>query len=312
MLTYIIRQILYSILIILGVMTVTFFVIRVLPGDPSRIIQGQRSDVNTTAALRAEWKLDRPLPEQYWDFISRSFQGDLGKSFFFNRPVLDTLLEKMLPTFWLSITALFLSSIIGIAIGVVSAWKPYTFFDNSSMVVALLGISVPAFVMGHLLALIFSHWLGWFEGTGYFYKNGGFDIRFLVLPMIALAARPLSIIARITRSAMLDVMGQDYIRTARAKGVPIAKTVMWHGLRNALNPVITTISAWLAGTLAGTLFIEQIFGWPGIGQLAFDAVKQLDFPVIQGTVLFTAVVFVLINLLVDVLYALLDPKVRLS
>ncbi len=312
MLTYIIRQILYSILIILGVMTVTFFVIRVLPGDPSRIIQGQRSDVNTTAALRAEWKLDRPLPEQYWDFITRSFQGDLGKSFFFNRPVLDTLLEKMGPTAILSITALFLSSIIGIAIGVVSAWKPYTIFDNSSMVVALLGISVPAFVMGHVLALIFSHWLGWFEGTGYFFKNGNFDIRFLVLPMIALAARPLSIIARITRSAMLDVMGQDYIRTARAKGVHVASTVLRHGLRNALNPVITTISAWLAGTLAGTLFIEQIFGWPGIGQLAFDAVKQLDFPVIQGTVLFTAVVFVLINLLVDVLYALLDPKVRLS
>jgi len=312
MLTYVVRQVLYSILIILGVMTVTFIIIRVLPGDPARLMMGQRTDLQSVEALRRQWKLDRPLPEQYVDFMTRAFQGDLGKSFAFNRPVLETILERFGPTVILACSALLLSTIVGLAIGVVSATRPNTLFDNSSMVGALLGISVPSFVMGHVLALIFAKWLGWFEGTGYFFKNGSFDVRFLFLPMIALGARPLSIIARITRSSMLDIMSQDYVRTAKAKGLAATTVTLKYVLRNALNPVVTTISTWLAATLAGTLFIEQVFNWPGIGQLAYDAVIQLDFPVIQGTVLFTAVVFVVVNLVVDLMYALLDPKVRLG
>lgn len=293
-------------------MTVSFAVVRVLPGDPARLMLGQRADLQSVESLRKQWKLDQPIYVQYADFMVRAVQGDLGRSFSFNRPVLETILEKFPATAILSVSAMFVATILGILIGVMSAWKPYTIFDNTAMVIALLGISAPVFVTGLLLALVFGLWLKILPLSGYIFRGGGLHLQYLVLPMVALAARPLSIIARITRSSMLDILSQDYIRTARAKGLPIQKTILKHALRNALNPVVTTISAWLAATLAGTLFIEYIFYWYGLGQLAFEAVRQLDFPVIQGTVLFTAVVFVIVNFFVDVIYSLLDPKVRLS
>jgi len=313
MLTFIARQFIYSILIIFGVLTVTFVLVRVLPaGDPARLVSGQRTDIQTVESIRRLWKLDRPIYEQYLDFLGKALRGDLGRSFASNLDVRDTVLDRFPATALLAFTALAISTLLGIAIGVISAWKPYTAFDYSSMVIALFGISVPVFVLGLFLALVFNNWLGWLNGVGYIVNNGVVDLRFLILPVAALAARPLSIIAHITRSAMLDVLGQDYIRTARAKGLPMGATVLRHALRNALNPVVTTVSAWLAGTLAGTFFIESIFNWPGIGRLAYDAVLQLDFPMIQGTVLFTAVVFVAVNFIVDIVYSLLDPKVRLS
>lgn len=313
MLTFIIRQFIYSVLIIFGVITVTFILVRVLPaGDPARLVSGQRTDIQTVESIRRLWKLDRPIYEQYFDFLGKAVRGDLGRSFASNLDVRETILDRFPATALLAVTALAISTLLGIAIGVISAWKPYTIFDYSSMVIALLGISVPVFVLGLFLALVFNNWLGWLKGVGYIFNNGTLDLTFLILPVAALAARPLSIIARITRSAMLDVLSQDYIRTARAKGLPMGATILKHALRNALNPVVTTISAWLAGTLAGTFFIESIFNWPGIGRLAYDAVLQLDFPMIQGTVLFTAVVFVAVNFIVDIVYSLLDPKVRLS
>ena len=311
MLVFIIRSFLYSLLTIIGVMTVTFLVIRVLPGDPARLMLGQRADIQSIESLRKQLKLDQPLIVQYGDFMLKAATGDLGRSYAFNRPVLETILEKVPATAILAITALLIASIVGITIGVISAWKPYTAIDNSSMVLALLGYSTPVFVFG-LLLIIIATALDIYPGVGYMFRGDRIQIQYLVLPVIALAARPLSIIARITRSSMLDVLSQDYIRTARAKGVAASTTIIKHGLRNALNPVVTTISAWLAGTLAGTLFIEQIFNWPGIGQLAYDAVLQLDFPVIQGTVLIAAVVFVVVNFFVDIIYAILDPKVRLG
>lgn len=313
MLSYIIRQLVYSILIVFGVVTVTFVLIRVLPaGDPARLVAGQRTDLQTLESIRRAWKLDRPIYEQYLDYLGKVAQGDLGRSFASNLVVLDTILDHFPPTALLAFTALLIATLAGIAIGVISAWKPYTAFDNTAMVTALLGISVPVFVLGLTLAVVFSRWLQWFPGAGYITSRGYLDLSFLVLPMLALAARPLSIIARITRSSMLDVLSQDYIRTAQAKGLRSGVVILRHALRNALNPVVTTISAWMAGTLAGTFFIEQIFNWPGIGSLAFNAVMQLDFPMIQGTVLFTAVIFVIVNFVVDIIYSLLDPKVRLS
>jgi peptide/nickel transport system permease protein len=313
MLTFILRQFIYSILIIFGVITVTFVLVRVLPaGDPARLVSGQRTDIQTVESIRRLWKLDRPIYEQYLDFLWKALRGDLGRSFASNLDVRETVTDRFPATALLAVTALAISTLLGIAIGVISAWKPYTVFDYTSMVVALFGISVPVFVLGLFLALVFNNWLGWLNGVGYIFNNGSLDLRFLILPVAALAARPLSIIARITRSSMLDVLGQDYIRTARAKGLPMGSTILKHALRNALNPVVTTISAWLAGTLAGTFFIESIFNWPGIGRLAYDAVLQLDFPMIQGTVLFTAVVFVAVNFVVDIVYSLLDPKVRLG
>lgn len=312
MTTYIIRQFIYSIFIIFGVMTVTFVIIRLLPGDPARLILGQRADVQSIAALRKEWKLDQPIWVQYGDFIARTATGDLGRSFSFNRPVMETILDTLPKTAILAVSALVLSTIVGVLIGILSAWKPYTFFDNAAMIFALLGISVPVFVLGSVFVLVFIQKLRLIDSSGYIVEMGQLRLQRLILPMIALAARPLSIFARITRSSMLDALSQDYVRTARAKGVSEKKTVLVHAFRNALNPVVTTVSAWLAATLAGTFFIEQIFGWPGLGLLAYNAVLQLDFPVIQGVVLLTAIIFVIVNFLVDIVYSMLDPKVRLG
>lgn len=308
MATYIIRKLLYSILVLIGVITVTFCLMYVIPGDPARLMLGQRADIASIDAVRKQLGLDEPLYVQYGAFMLKAVQGDLGRSYSSNRDVLTTILDTFPATALLAVSALILSSIIGILIGVVSSVKPYTFADNLSMLVALFGISFPPFALGLIMALVFGAWLKWFPISGYI-NNG---MIYLVLPMLTLALRPLAIIARLTRSSMLDVLGQDYVRTARAKGVSEWKVIIRHALRNALNPVITTISAWLAALLGGTFFIEYIFNWPGIGLLAINSILSLDFPMIQGTVLFTAVIFIIVNMIVDVIYAFLDPKVKLS
>jgi len=306
--TYILRKLLYSILILLGVITVTFCLMYVIPGDPARLMLGQRADIASIDAVRKQLGLDDPMYIQYGRFIFKALQGDLGRSYSSNREVLKTIIQTFPATALLAVSALIISSLIGILIGVISAVKPYTLADNISMLVALFGISFPPFALGLIMALVFGAWLKWFPISGYI--NNGFA--YLVLPMLTLALRPLSIIARLTRSSMLDVLGQDYVRTARAKGINEWKVIIKHALRNALNPVITTISAWLAALLGGTFFIEYIFNWPGIGLLAINSILSLDFPMIQGTVLFTAVIFIIVNMVVDIIYAFLDPKVKLS
>jgi peptide/nickel transport system permease protein len=308
MATFIIRKLLYSILILLGVITVTFCLMYVIPGDPARLMLGQRADIASIEAVRKQLGLDDPLYVQYGRFLYKAVQGDLGRSYSSNREVLKTIVETFPATALLAVSALIISSIAGIIIGVISAVKPYTAADNVSMLLALFGISFPPFALGLIMALVFGSWLKLLPISGYI--NNGFA--YLILPMLTLALRPLSIIARLTRSSMLDVMGQDYVRTARAKGVSGWKVIIKHALRNALNPVITTISAWLAALLGGAFFIEYIFNWPGIGLLAINSILSLDFPMIQGTVLFTAVIFIIINMIVDIIYAFLDPKVKLS
>ena len=308
MLTYIIRKLSYSLLILFGVITVTFALMYVIPGDPARLMLGQRADVASIEAIRKQLGLDDPLYVQYFRFIGKALQGDLGRSYSSNRDVLKTILETFPATAILAVSSIILSTIIGILIGVISAVKPYSFRDNISMLFALFGISFPPFAFGLIMALVFGSLLKWFPISGYL-NNG---IIYLVLPMLTLALRPLAIIARLTRSSMLDVLGQDYVRTARAKGIGYWKVIIKHALRNALNPVVTTVSAWLAGLLGGAFFIEYIFNWPGIGLLAINSILSLDFPMIQGTVLFTAVIFIIINMLVDIVYAFLDPKVKLS
>ncbi len=310
--TYIVRQTLYALLIVLGVLTVTFLLIRVLPGDPTRIALGQRADAQAQEALRKAWKLDQPIYIQYADYVARAASGDLGRSFTTNRPVMESLLERLPRTAILALSAMILGALLGTAIGIVSATRPRTPFDNTSMVFALLGISVPVFVLGAVLQSIFSANLHWFDVRGYIFYRGDLHLNRIVLPLIALAARPLSIFARITRSSMLETLGQDYVRTARAKGLSERVTVFRHALRNALNPVVTTISAWFAATLAGTFFIELIFDWPGMGLFAFQAVLANDYPIIQGVVILTATIFVAINLIVDIIYSLIDPRVRLA
>lgn len=308
MLTYIVRKFFYSILILFGVITVTFLLMYVIPGDPARLMLGQRADVASIEAIRKQLGLDDPIYIQYVRFLGKAVQGDLGRSYSSNRDVLKTIIETFPATGILAVSSMIVSTIIGILIGVISAVKPYSLRDNFSMLFALFGISFPPFAFGLIMALVFGSWLKLFPISGYL-NNG---IIYLVMPMLTLALRPLAIIARLTRSSMLDVLSQDYVRTARAKGIGYWKVTIKHALRNALNPVVTTISAWLAGLLGGAFFIEYIFNWPGIGLLAINSILSLDFPMIQGTVLFTAVVFIIINMLVDIIYAFLDPKVKLS
>ena len=306
--SYIIRNLFYSVLIIIGVLTVTFCLLYILPGDPARMMLGQRADVASVEAVKEELGLNKPVYIQYLRFMGNAFQGDLGRSYSSNRQVVQTILEKLPATAILSLSALMISSILGVLIGIISATKQYTFIDNASMIFALFGISFPSFAFGLIMALVFGHLLKWFPISGYI--SGGWQ--YLVLPMLTLALRPLAITARISRSSMLDVMNMDYVRTAKAKGLSSKSVIFKHTLRNALNPVVTTISASLAATLSGVFFIEYIFNWPGIGLLAVDAIFKLDFPMIQGTVLFSAIIFVIINFFVDIIYAMLDPKVKLS
>ncbi|MCI0449307.1 MAG: ABC transporter permease [Chlorobi bacterium] len=308
MLTYVFRKLLYSVLILFGVITVTFSLMYVIPGDPARLMLGQRADIASIEAVRKQLGLDDPIYVQYGRFIVKAVQGDLGRSYSSNREVLKTIIETFPATALLAVSALIISSIVGILIGVISSVRPYTWADNISMLFALFGISFPPFAFGLIMALVFGAVLKWFPISGY--VNNG--LVYLVLPMLTLALRPLAIIARLTRSSMLDVLGQDFVRTARAKGVNEWKVIIKHALRNALNPVVTTVSAWLAALLGGAFFIEYIFNWPGIGLLAINSILSLDFPMIQGTVLFTAVIFIIVNMIVDIIYAFLDPKIKLS
>ncbi len=306
MATYILRKILYTVVVLIGVVAVTFFIRP--PGDPTRVLLGQRADEASVAAMREQLGLDRPLYEQMAIYMKNLLQGDLGTSIATQRSVSETIIERIPATALLALTSIAIATVLGILLGVIAAWRPNTWIDTLTMSTSLLGISLPEFVVGLLFVLVFGVALEWFPNSGYIDRG----IEHLVLPMITLAIRPLSIIARVTRSSMLDVLGQDYVRTARAKGLSDVRVFLHHALRNALNPVITTVSAWFAGLLAGTYFIEFIFNWPGIGLAAFNAIEKLDYPMIQGTVLFTAVIFVVVNTLADVIYGLVDPKVRFS
>lgn len=307
MFNYILKNIINSILIIFGVLSVSFVLTFLLPGDPAKMILGQRADEQSVKSVRAELGLDKPLHVQYANFLMRVIQGNLGKSYLTNRDVFETILEKLPATALLSFVAVLISSAFGIAIGVVSSIKPYSFKDYFFIMLSLFGISIPQFVLALVLVFIFGAKLKIFPIAGY--VNNGWI--YIVLPAIALALRPLAITARITRTSMLDELNKDYVRTARAKGLKEFNVVIKHALRNALNPVVTTLSSSLAATLGGVFFIEYIFNWPGIGSLALDSILKLDFPMIQGTILLSAVIFVIINLLVDILYAFIDPKVKL-
>jgi peptide/nickel transport system permease protein len=309
-LTYVARRVLHAVPILWGVLTVTFILMYVVPGDPARIMMGARADEETVKAIRAELGLDDPLPVQYGRFVSKAVRGNLGRSYFTNRDVVGEILHRVPATALLGCTAMFIAVSFGILVGVASAVRPYSLLDQSSMVLALIGISMPVFFLGLLLAWVFGYLLGWFPISGYAQSLS--QLQYLILPSLALAASPLALIARLTRSSMLEVLREDYVRTARAKGLDDRIVVFKHALKNALNPILTAASQSLAAVLAGSFFVEFIFNWPGIGLLAIDAINKYDFPMIQGTVLFDAAVFIVINILVDIGYALLDPRVKLG
>ncbi|MCO6465438.1 MAG: ABC transporter permease [Bradyrhizobiaceae bacterium] len=298
------RKLLYTLLVLLGVVLITFFVRP--PGDPARVALGQHADAKSVQAMQQQLGLDKPLPVQIFKYVTNLAQGDLGRSIVTGKPVMETIMERLPATALLAVSSMALATILGIVLGVFAAWKANSWIDTALMSTSLLGISLPSFVVGLLFILWFAVQREWFPISGYVDKGW----EYLVLPMITLAIRPLSVIARITRSSMLDVLGMDYVRTARAKGLSYISVFFKHALRNALNPVITTVSAWFAGLLAGTYFIELVFNWPGIGLATFNAIEKLDYPVIQGTVLVTALIFVATNVIADAVYTLIDPKVR--
>jgi peptide/nickel transport system permease protein len=308
MLRYLLGRLGYTVLMLLGVVTVSFFLVRAIPGDPARVMLGQRADEATLQALREQYGFNRPLYVQYWRYLERLVVGDLGRSIASNRLVLEIVLDRLPATALLATVAMVIATVLGIVLGVLSAVRANTWLDTATMALAQFGISLPSIVMAIFLMVLFGQVLPWFPIAGYVDRG----IEYLVLPAVTLGIRPLAIIARVTRSSMLEVLGQDYIRTARAKGLSRGRVIVVHALRNALNPVVTTVGTWFAGLLAGAYFVEYIFNWPGIGSAAFDAITKLDYPVIQGTVLFTAAVFVIVNFFSDVLYAMLDPRVELS
>lgn len=305
---YIIKNLLNSALIVFGVITVTYILTFQIPGDPVKLILGQRADEETVLNVKQELGLNDPVILQYANYLSKTIRLDLGKSYVTNRDVFNTILEKFPATAILGACAMLFASVLGLLFGIISAVKPYSFYDYSSISTALIGISIPQFVLALFMIFIFGTILNLFPVAGYL-DNG---ILFLFLPAVSLSLRPMAITARITRTSMTEILNKDYIRTARAKGVGELNIIFKHALKNALNPIVTSISASLASTLGGVFFIEYIFNWPGIGSLAMDSIMKLDFPMIQGTILFSAVLFVIINLAVDILYAVIDPKVKLG
>lgn len=347
MLGFIIRKFLYSLLVLIGVVMLVFFLFQGF-GDPSRLVMGQTGDSTTQANIRKELYLDQPRWKQFVFYLNdvspvcvhsseeiqkKGLRGIfiggkekfglkipyLRQSYQTKRDVWNVLMQALPGTLMLAVAAMFIAIMIGIPLGVLAAVKQNSWMDTSAIFSSIVGISAPSFFMGIIIAYVFGFVLS--DWTGLHISGNWFDIdevtgarkltlQNLILPAITLGIRPLAIITQLTRSAMLDVLDQDFIRTAYAKGLS-RRVVIWkHALRNALNPVITAVTGWFAELLAGAFFVEYIFGWQGIGKVTVDALEKLDYPVVMGSVLITAAFFILINILADVLYGLVDPRVR--
>ncbi|MEO8887212.1 MAG: ABC transporter permease [Mucilaginibacter sp.] len=352
MINYLLRKILYGLAVMLGVVVVVFFLFNILPVDPARMTQGQRADVQSLQAVRKEFGLDKPVSVQFayyindlspigihlntaaeqerygyvrlfniskqkvialkWPYLRRSYQT--------SKDVRSMLMEVVPNTLILALTAMIFAIIIGVFLGVISAVNQNTWIDKAAVAFSTLGISAPSFFAGIIIAWLFGFL--WSDYTGlnmsgslYSYdpfKGEVMTWKNLILPMITLGLRPLAIIVQLTRNAMLDVLGQDYIRTAKAKGLSNNAIIYRHALKNALNPVITAIANWFASLMAGSFFVEYVFGYNGLGKATVNALEMSDFPVIMGSILFIAFIFVVINILTDVIYVWVDPRVKLS
>ena len=307
MLTYILRRLGLMVLIMLGVSVITFSMMHLVPGDPAEVIAmeryGEEITAETIERVRAELGLDQPVPVQYFRWLTDVLQGDLGCSFRTDRPVLDEILSRLPATIQLALAGMLVALIIAIPVGIISATRQYSAVDNVSMFGALLGVSMPNFWLGLLLILFFSVHLGWLPVFG----RGG--IEHLILPALTLGTGMAAITTRLIRSSMLEVLGQDYIRTARSKGLKERVVIYKHALKNALIPVVTIVGLQFAALLEGAVIVEVIFAWPGIGRLLVDSIFARDFMLIQGCILFIAAMFVMVNLLVDISYAYLDPRI---
>ncbi len=359
MIRFILRRLFYGLLVLWGVVTIIFFLFNVLPGDPARMLLGQRSDVSSVEAITKDLGLDKPLGVQYIKFLNDlspiSFhnfskddgywyynESDYGKSFQIapisdgwivikapylrrsyqsRRHVSEIIAEAFPKTLLLALTSILIAMILGILLGIPAALTKDSALDRFLLVFSSFGMSIPSFFAAIIMAWLFAFVLADYTGLqmfGSLYTVDNYtgvkyiDLKNLILPAITLGIRPLAIVLSLTRSSLLDVLSQDYIRTAKAKGLSEFRVVIFHGLRNALNPVITAITGWFASLMAGAVFVEYVFDWKGIGVVIVDALEKYDLPVIMGSVLFISVVLILVNILVDIFYAVLDPRIRLS
>jgi peptide/nickel transport system permease protein/oligopeptide transport system permease protein len=293
--------------VLLGVTLAVFSMLFLVPGDPVKMMLAEFvTNPDQVARMRAQLHLDEPLPQQYARFVWNAVRGDLGTSMRSRRPVTREILENLPSTAQLALASMAVAVGLGVGLGLLAAVFRNSWLDVGSMLVALVGVSMPSFWLGLLLILLFSHFLGWLPATG------GGTLRHLVLPALTLGMIAAAIVARLTRSSMLEVLGQDYIRTARAKGLGRWTVVLRHGLKNALIPVVTIFGLQFGNLLAGAVIVETVFGRPGLGRLIVGGVLAKDFPLVQGTILFVAAAYVVINLLVDVAYAVFDPRIRLG
>ncbi len=308
MLSYLLKRIRYFIPTFLGITLITFFLMQALPGDPVQGMVGERATPETIERIRKELGHDRSLPVQYFGYLKLLAQGELGRSYYTNRKVSDDLLQKFPNTVKLALAAMLFASVIGIGLGVLAAVKRGTAWDRVIALISVGGISVPVFWLGLTLMLIFALYLRWLPPSG----MGNNDPRYLILPAITLGTFSLAYIARLTRSSMLESLSQPYIAAARAKGLKESTVVLKHALKNSLIPVITLIGLDLGSYLNGAVLTETVFGWDGLGRYALDGILKRDYPIIMGVVLFGAVIFVSMNLFVDIMYRFLDPRVRLK
>jgi peptide/nickel transport system permease protein len=358
MLRFVIKRLWYGLLVLLGVITIVFILFNILPGDPARMMLGQRADIASVEAINKDLGRDKPLyvqyfnflndisplsvhnaakPESYWYFDESKYSGSklisigqgglyikkpyLRRSYQSQRRVSEILTEAFPKTMLLAGVSILFALIFGVAIGVFIAVKKNVVIDKIALVFSVLGMSIPSFFAAILNAWIFAFVLVEFTGLNMFgslytvddYGRGEYlDLKNLILPAITLGIRPLAIVVELTRSSLLDVLSQDYIRTAKAKGLSKFRVIAKHALKNAMNPVITAVSGWFASLMAGAVFVEYVFDWKGVGVVIVDALEKYDFPVIMGAVLFISVILVIINIFVDIIYGFLDPRVRLT
>jgi len=312
MLSYLTGRVVSLVPVLFVVAVVVFLLIHVTPGDPARVLLGQDATPEQVQNLRHEMGLDRPLGVQFILWLGRAFHGDLGISLFQRIPVTADIIQHAGPTVTLSLMAITVSLLIGIPAGVVSAVFRNSWVDQGSLALAMLGAAVPSFWLGLSLIVVFAVNLGWLPSSGYRTPGEGFglSLHYLILPALALGLPNSSLIIRFTRSSLLDVIGNDYIRTARAKGVSERGVIFHHALRNALVPILTVVGLTFAALMGGAVVTETVFSLPGVGQLVVSSVLRRDYPVIQGVILMVATVYVMINLAVDLLYFLVDPRVK--
>ncbi|THB75375.1 MAG: ABC transporter permease [Gammaproteobacteria bacterium] len=305
MFKYILKKLIGATISIAGVVCLVFLLIHLVPGDPVEIMLGESARAADKAALAAKLGLDKPLLQQFVDFVYGVFTLNFGESYITGEPITRMILDRLPATVWLALASLLIAVLIAFPLGAIAALKKNTLADSAAMGFSLLGVSIPNFWMGQILILIFALLLGWFPVSGY-QGHGA-----IVLPAITLGTALAAILSRMIRSTLLEVLGEDYIRTARAKGCSQTRVIVMHAMRNAILPVITLIGLQLGTLLAGAVITEKVFSWPGIGLMVVESIQKRDYPVVQISVLLISSTYVLVNMLTDILYAVIDPRIRL-